>query len=172
MASVRYGGDILDTWQRIGSEGSWHPCSQGGQDMEEGHACRGCTQQPCALCSPACLAYITPTSSSELLQATPSSTAPARHLHPMYCMRGHAGSQPEGSPATRDTSRAVGTTLKTMEVRMKLMPRVPRSMMRFRAPVCLDRWKPRSRSCRCLITRLATCLMAAVVICAAQPDLS
>lgn len=52
------------------------------------------------------------------------------------------------SPATRATSRIVGATLKTMLLRMKLMPLVPLSMTLFRAPVCLDKWKRRSKAWR------------------------
>lgn len=59
-------------------------------------------------------------------------------------------------PATRVTSNSVGTTLKTMEDRMKVIPRVPLSMTRFSAPVSLARWKRRSRWCRCSNTSLAT----------------
>jgi len=46
---------------------------------------------------------------------------------------------------TMETSRIVGTTLKTMDESRKLIPRVPRSMARDIPPVCLDRWKFRSR---------------------------
>ena len=59
----------------------------------------------------------------------------------------------------------VGTTLKTMLLRMKLMPLVPLSMTLFSAPVCRDRWKLKSRLCRCSNTLLAASLMAPCVIC-------
>lgn len=43
-------------------------------------------------------------------------------------------------PETSTTSSAVGTTLKIMLERMKLMPRVPRSMALLSAPVWRPRW--------------------------------
>ena len=46
---------------------------------------------------------------------------------------------------TMETSSIVGATLKTMDESKKLMPRVPRSIARDMPPVCLDRWKFRSR---------------------------
>ena len=56
----------------------------------------------------------------------------------------------------------------TIEFRMKLMPRVPLSTMRLRAPVCLDRWKRRSSACRCANTWLATSRMVPCTTCSSQ----
>ena len=42
-------------------------------------------------------------------------------------------------PLTRAISNAVGNTLNTMLFNRKLMPRVPRSIVRFNAPVCRSR---------------------------------
>ena len=42
-------------------------------------------------------------------------------------------------PQTMEISSAVGNTWKTMLVRRKLIPFVPRSMARVRPPVCLER---------------------------------
>ena len=43
-------------------------------------------------------------------------------------------------PETSSTSRPVGTTLKIIEERMKLIPRVPRSIARERPPVWRFMW--------------------------------
>ena len=77
-----------------------------------------------------------------------------------------AARQAAGAPATNVTSSAVGSTLNTMDDRMKLMPRVPRSITRFSAPVWRSRWNFRSSACRCANTRLATSRMVPCVICA------
>lgn len=56
-------------------------------------------------------------------------------------------------------SKSVGPRLKTRALSTKLIPRVPRSMALDSAPVCLLRWKPRSRLWRWRNTFLAILLM-------------
>lgn len=68
-------------------------------------------------------------------------------------------------PATKVTSNVVGTTLKTMLLRIKLMPLVPLSITLFSAPVCLERWNLKSKLCRWTKTLVAASLMALCVIC-------
>ena len=58
-------------------------------------------------------------------------------------------------PVTRPISKIVGPRLKTIALRMKEMPRVPRSMALDSAPVWRLRWNPRSRLCKWRKTFLA-----------------
>src|SRR3569832_2101938 len=58
--------------------------------------------------------------------------------------------------ATRAISTSVGSTLNSMKVSKKLMPREPRSMSRETPPVWRSRWKRSARRCRWRKTCRAT----------------
>lgn len=62
----------------------------------------------------------------------------------------------ERIPQTMEISRAVGMMWKTIDVRRKEIPFVPRSMALVRPPVWRERCHPRSRRKRCVKTDRAT----------------
>ena len=57
-----------------------------------------------------------------------------------------------------------------LHLRMKLMPRVPRSITRDTAPVWRLRWKARSMPCRWEKTRAATLRIAPWVTCESETN--
>lgn len=59
-------------------------------------------------------------------------------------------------PQTIEISSAVGKIWKTIEVKRKLMPLVPRSIALVSPPVCRERWKFKSSLRRCSKTLHAT----------------
>ena len=63
-------------------------------------------------------------------------------------------------PHTNNTSKSVGSTLKSMKLKRNWMPLVPRSMTRDRPPVWRSTWKRSARPCRCLKVESATERMA------------